>query len=202
MKTKTLIVLSLLSFATALADTNGAPTYSNGPADSRISIGEAVKSEEATNLVPLIPQVAPQPAPPQPRFYAVPQIQEFYIPLQTTSTALGAMFGSLKRQEKELVAYWEQRKQQLNDENSACLALSGNDAIAQCLQNVRVTEIRKTSAIKSLNEQQVNQQYMRSLYYQAAFRDIGNQMRYSAPRTTNCNTIGSYGYANTNCTSY
>jgi len=140
----------------------------------------------------------------------LPQLQEFYVPLQTASTVLGAMFGSLHRQNKQIEAYWQGRKSDLDTANSQCMALSDNTDIKECINNVRQAEIRKTQAIQQQNQQQVSAVYITSAYMQQAALNLGNQMRqnysapvkYSRPVNYNCSSQRFGTMVNTNCYGY
>ncbi len=123
--------------------------------------------------------------------YILPSLQEFHYPLQPVYTPAGALFGTKKREEQEIEAYWKTRQVQLDSENKACTELSDDASIKECLQNVRQVERDKTAAIRSINEQRVMQAHERYLNYIQASR--------SAPTVNvKCRT---YGYS-TNCNSY
>lgn len=140
--------------------------------------------------------------------FALPQLQEFIVPITPISSLLGAMFGSLRRQEKQIDAYWVGRSADLDRENAQCVALSEDAAVNACLNNVRETEIRKSNAIALWSQQRVQQQYAQSAYMMQAIQNGVNQyqqaIQRNRPVTTNCRSYN-FGYGspiNTDCTSY
>lgn len=145
--------------------------------------------------------------------FAVPVLEEFYVPLQWVSTPIGTLFGSVSRQKKEIAVYWQDRQTQLDQANQRCLGLNNNNHVRSCLQTVREAEIRKSQHIADYNKRRMQQQFTQSLYTQQAFSQMGAQIQNQArqqqlintlnqPKRFHC-TSNAYGYGTTtNCTSY
>jgi len=126
--------------------------------------------------------------------YLKPKLDEFYVDIPWSTTVIGAMFGSIGRQKKQIAEYWQVRQQQLDNANQQCLALSDDAEIKNCFSVVRQAEYNKTNLLSQHLQAQAQVNMVRSMYMQNAAK----QFQYQRPRYTNCNTYGNM----LNCSSY